>query len=161
MILCGHRTNRFAENGYRFNATADITTSALYLCTVFLPNAGRRVGASLLQVDIITEEFLYLQQNQHRSSTQRADKEGSPAQHRVFSILRRTILYVGPALQEFLVQHHSCQFAGYGAVYVLDDGEVCGEEDVEVALLDLSQACISRIVQAKERCNAISLRVAC
>lgn len=31
------------------------------------------------------------------------------------------------------------QFTGNGAVQVLDDVEVCREEDVEVALVDLTQ----------------------
>lgn len=38
------------------------------------------------------------------------------------------------------MQHHPRQFASDGAVDVFDDGEVCREEDVEVALLDLLQA---------------------
>ena len=38
------------------------------------------------------------------------------------------------------MRHHARQLAGDGAVDIFYDGEVCGEEDVEVALLDLDKA---------------------
>lgn len=60
-----------------------------------------------------------------------------PAQHRILPTLRRAILHIRPPLQKLLVQHHPRQFAGDGAVDVFDDREIGGEEDVEVALLDL------------------------
>ncbi len=82
----------------------------------------------------------------HRLSSRNHDRGILiPAQHRILSTLRRAILHISPALQKLLVQHHPRQFARDGAVDIFDDGEVCWEENVEVALLNLSGACISRV----------------
>ena len=90
------------------------------------------------QIDTITDEFLYLSpQIVLASPSISPKKENQPAQHRVLSTLRCTIIDIRPSLQKLLMQHHPRQLASDGAVDVFDDGEICWEEDVEIALLDL------------------------
>lgn len=60
-----------------------------------------------------------------------------PVQQRILPAPRRRVLDVRPAIHEGLVVEHAGELARDGAVHVLHDLEVCGEEDVEVALLDL------------------------
>lgn len=48
------------------------------------------------------------------------------------------------------MQHHPRQFASDGAIDVFDDGKICWEEDVEVALLDLWRAYISGMSEARK-----------
>lgn len=63
---------------------------------------------------------------------------GVPAQQRVLAVLRRRVLDVGPVLEEFLLAEHARQVARKRTVDVFHEGEVGGEEDIEVALLNLS-----------------------
>ena len=60
-----------------------------------------------------------------------------PAKHGILPTFRHTILHVRPSLQELLMQHHSSELTGDSAVDVFDDMKIRGEEDVEVALLNL------------------------
>jgi hypothetical protein len=60
-----------------------------------------------------------------------------PRQQRILAVPCLRILDVRPTLHEILVAGDGRQFARDGPVYVLDDVEVGGEEDVEVALVDL------------------------
>jgi hypothetical protein len=60
-----------------------------------------------------------------------------PRQQRILSTPRLRITNISPSFHEFLVAADEGQFTGNGAVQVLDDVEVCREEDVEVALVDL------------------------
>ena len=60
-----------------------------------------------------------------------------PAQQWILPVLRLRLFYVRPALEELLVREDTGQLAGYGTVYELHDVEICREEDVEVALMDL------------------------
>jgi hypothetical protein len=62
-----------------------------------------------------------------------------PGQQRILAAPRLRIAYIRPSLHEFLVAADERQFARDGAVEVFDDIEVGREEDVEVALVDLSQ----------------------
>lgn len=60
-----------------------------------------------------------------------------PGQERVLAVPRLRVFDVRPATHEVFVAHDLGQFASDGAVEVLDDVEIRGEEDIEVALLDL------------------------
>lgn len=66
-----------------------------------------------------------------------------PRQQRVLAAPRLRVLNVRPALHKVLMAHHRRQLARDGAVNVLDDIEVRGEEDVEVALVDLCRNLVS------------------
>jgi hypothetical protein len=60
-----------------------------------------------------------------------------PAQQRVLSIPRLRLLDVRAPGHENFVRVGACETSGYGSIHGLDDFEVGGEEDVEVALVDL------------------------
>lgn len=60
-----------------------------------------------------------------------------PAQQRILAAARLRMLDVRPALEEILVRRDACELACHGAVDVFHNGEVGGEEDVEIALVDL------------------------
>lgn len=62
-----------------------------------------------------------------------------PAQHRVLAASRPRVLDVGPAPEEILLGEHPGRSARHRMVDVLHQGEVGGEEDVEIALQDLSE----------------------
>jgi len=115
-------------------------------------------------MDIMTEEFLYLPKSPYQNQNHETQNKGiSPAQHRILPTLRRTILHVRPPLQKILMQHHARQFASDGAIDVFDYGKVCGEEDVEIALLDLNgnENDISKTVTCAESEVEECVRMAC
>lgn len=60
-----------------------------------------------------------------------------PAQKGVLAAPRLGVGDVGPGAHEVLVRRDAGEAAGDGAVHGLHDAEVGGEEDVEVALVDL------------------------
>jgi hypothetical protein len=55
----------------------------------------------------------------------------------ILSAPRFRILDVSPSAHEIPVGHDAGEFPGDGAVNGFSDVEVCGEEDVEVALMNL------------------------
>lgn len=57
------------------------------------------------------------------------------------------------------MQHHPRQFASDGAVDVFDDGEICREENVEVALLDLIEACVNSMSGTRKICYMLRLEL--
>lgn len=60
-----------------------------------------------------------------------------PAQQRILSVFRLRLFYICPAPEKLLVREDAGELAGYGAVHEFHDVEICREEDVEVALMDL------------------------
>ena len=86
----------------------------------------------------MTEEFLYLRTSQQSPFPPiPEDMEGLatlPAQHGIVPIPRLRILHICPIGEEIPVGHDLGQLVGDDFVDVLDRCEVCGEEDVEVAL---------------------------
>lgn len=60
-----------------------------------------------------------------------------PAQQRVLPVLRLRLLNIRPSPQEVLMRHDARELACYRAVDLLHHREVGGEEDVEIALVDL------------------------
>jgi len=88
--------------------------------------------------DIMTEEFLYLERNQHKNGTNHpCSNDGLPAQHGILATLGSAIFHIRPPSQELLMQHYPRQLARDSTVKIFDDGKVGGKEDVKVALLDL------------------------
>ena len=66
---------------------------------------------------------------------------GVPGQQRIFAAAGLRVLDAGPARDEITVAEHARQIARDGAVDVLHDGEIGGEEDIKVALHDLRREC--------------------
>lgn len=60
-----------------------------------------------------------------------------PAQQRIVPVLRARFRNVRPACHKVLVQICSCEAAGDGSIHRFHDFEVGGEEDVEIALVNL------------------------
>ena len=60
-----------------------------------------------------------------------------PAQHGIFAISGLSVFDIGPALEKVSMAEDAGQLASDGAVDVFHDVEVGGEEDVEVALMDI------------------------
>lgn len=60
-----------------------------------------------------------------------------PAQHRVLPVPRLRVLQDRTHFQKLLLRHDPRLLARDGAVDVLHDLEVGGEQDIEVALVDL------------------------
>lgn len=60
-----------------------------------------------------------------------------PREQGVLAAAGAGVVEVGPRAHEVLVRHDAGQAAGDGAVDGLHDAEVGGEEDVEVALVNL------------------------
>lgn len=58
-------------------------------------------------------------------------------QERILSAPRLRVLDIGPPTHEISVGHDAGQLAGDGPVNGLGDVEVCGEENVKVALVNL------------------------
>lgn len=75
---------------------------------------------------------LYLHSHQHASIL-------IPAQQRILSIPRIRIFNVSPAVHELLVARDLRQLPSNSTIHILDDIEVCREEDIEVALVDLQR----------------------
>lgn len=60
-----------------------------------------------------------------------------PFKQRVLAALRLRLFQVGPAAHELLVRHDPGQLAGDGLVDEFRHAEVCGEHNIEIALMYL------------------------
>ena len=74
-----------------------------------------------------------------------------PAHQRVVTVLGARLCDIRPACHEILMRVCARKFACDGGVHGLHDLEVGGEEDVEVALVDLQQLVDCRGVRQKGR----------
>lgn len=79
---------------------------------------------------ILTSRF-YLHSHQHASIL-------IPAQQRILPIPRLRVLNISPAVHELLMARNLRQLPGNSTIHILDNIEVCREENIEVALVDLS-----------------------
>jgi hypothetical protein len=60
-----------------------------------------------------------------------------PAQERILSIPRLCVLNIGPTFEKVLMRHDTSELSSDGTIDCFIDRKVCGEEDIEEALVDL------------------------